>query len=294
MIVKNQFVPVKIAGKNMKHYKSLNYDVSYGEIIYVPVEHLTKGCNSNIKIICDNCGKEFERMYKTHLRCRQAHPNLDYCNYCSKAVLNNVSELMNNPENRIKIQKTCLEKYGYKSPSSSPIIREKIRQTSMEKFGDFSILGKNSIKRNDINEKMRNRTNEEWAKIKEKSNKTFYKNGSGKYSQQQLETYNIIKKKYDNVEFNYPLASFLLDIYLEKNNVKIDIEYDRWYWHQDKQRDIRRDMVLQRHYNVKVLRIKSGALIPSEKELFDCIDYLLYTEHRFKTITLSDWKEVAI
>ena len=101
----------------------------------------------------------------------------------------------------------------------------------------------------------------------------------------------MIKNKYPDAILNYPFSSLSLDIFVEINNVKIDVEYDGWFFHQDKQKDIKRDKYLQSQ-GFKTLRIRSGHLLPTEQELFDAIDYLVNTEHHFKEIILSDWKEV--
>ena len=66
---------------------------------------------------------------------------------------------------------------------------------------------------------------------------TLCKKGECPTSKQQLELFEIIKNKYSFVELNYPYSSCVLDIYICINNIKIDIEYDGWYWHQDQQRD---------------------------------------------------------
>ena len=58
----------------------------------------------------------------------------------------------------------------------------------------------------------------------------------------------------------------------------------------DKMKDLRRDRFLWSE-GIKTLRIRSGILLPTEQELFDAIDYLVNTEHHFKEIILSDWKE---
>ena len=50
-------------------------------------------------------------------------------------------------------------------------------------------------------------------------------------------------------------------------------------------------VVINRSKNIKILRIRSGELLPTEQELFEAIDYLVSTEHKFKAIILSDWKE---
>ena len=74
------------------------------------------------------------------------------------------------------------------------------------------------------------------------------------------------------------------------DSIKIDVEYDGWFWHQDKHKDLKRDKFLQSQ-GFKVLRVRSGVQLPTEEELFEAIDYLVNTEHHFKEIILSDWKE---
>ena len=73
-----------------------------------------------------------------------------------------------------------------------------------------------------------------------------------------------------------------------RDEIKIDIEYDGSYWHRDQQCDIRRDKFL-RDNGFKILRIRSSHKIPTEKELFSSIEYLLNTDCCFKELILSDW-----
>ena len=126
-------------------------------------------------------------------------------------------------------------------------------------------------------------------KIKAKAIKTLSQHGSVPTSKQQVIIYEMIKTKYPDAELNYPHSTCSLDVYLVANGVQIDIEYDAKFFH-DKQRDIKRDKFLQSQ-GFKILRVRSGHLLPTEQELFDAIDYLANTEHHFKEIVLSDWKE---
>ena len=122
---------------------------------------------------------------------------------------------------------------------------------------------------------------------------TLANNGNVPTSSQQLELYNIIKRRYPSAELNYPFSTCSLDVFIEIDDTKIDCEYDSWYFHKDQQHDIKRDKFLQ-SYGFKTLRVRSGHLLPTEQELFDAIDYLVNTEHRFKEIILSDWKEKEV
>lgn len=128
------------------------------------------------------------------------------------------------------------------------------------------------------------------SQLRSKIFETMYKNGTVPTSTQQTDVYNIIKKRYSNVELNYPFNKFSLDIFLLYNNIKIDIEYDGWYWHQDSQRDRRRDEYLKSQ-GFKIFRIRSGKKLPTEEQLFETIDKLINTDRKYTEIKLDDWKE---
>ena len=205
-----------------------------------------------------------------------------------------VENVFQSNEIQNKIAETNLEKYGAENPFASEEIKNKIVATNLQKYGveyfsqteEFLIKrGQTNIKRYGYESPMKN------IEIKEKSIKTMYEHGTQKTSTQQLKVYEMIKNKHPDVILNYPFSSLSLDIFVEINNVKIDIEYDGWFFHQDKQKDIKRDKFLQSQ-GFKTLRIRSGHLLPTEQELFDAIDYLVNTEHHFKEIVLSDWKKV--
>lgn len=168
-----------------------------------------------------------------------------------------------------KIKLTCLNKYGVEYFSQTDEYKTKTRQTCLERYGvDFpnqSIF------------------------VKEKAMKTISQNGNIKTSTQQIKVYEIIKNKYPNAALNYVFSNCLLDIFVCVNDTSIDVEYDGWFWHQDQQQDIKRDKFLQSK-GFKILRIRSGHLIPDEQEIFNKINELADTQHCFREIVLSDWK----
>lgn len=167
-----------------------------------------------------------------------------------------VEHIMQSEEFRQKIKNTNLQKYGFESPLQSPDIQQKIINTNIERYGvSYAILS-----------------------------------ASIQISSQQRKIYELIKQKYSNAELNYPFSNCLLDMFVCINNINIDIEYDGSYWHQDQQKDIRRDKFLQAQ-GFKVLRIRSGHKIPSEEKLFSAINELATTNCIFKEIILSDWNQ---
>lgn len=192
-----------------------------------------------------------------------------------------------------KIKQTCLNKYGVEYYSQTEECREKMMSTNLDKYGVPHGMQCAEIRKKAMATNLR-RYGVEYVlqnpEIQQKMIQSLTENGTGKASTQQIQLHEMIKKKYPEASLNYPFSTCSLDVFLEIDGVKIDCEYDCWYWHQDRQRDIRRDKLLQSK-GFKTLRIRSGRLLPTEQELFDAIDYLINTEHHFKEIILSDWKE---
>lgn len=321
MLIPNQLIEVKMGGRNIKHYRNLGYDVRFGDIIKVPVEHLTPGSHVLIEVFCDVCGKKMNKSYQDYL---EHHTyEMDCCTDCFQT----------------KARKTCKEKYGVEYASQAEWFQEKVKDTSLKKYGTDAIL-KADIVRQKINQTVREKYDVDYVsqsesvkeqikqtniqkygvscvmqnpkikqkaldtmekkyghqipmqvpEIKAKAQETLSKNGTTRTSKQQLQLYEIVKLKYPDAELNFPYEHCSLDVFICVNNIKIDIEYDCWYWHRDKHKDVRRGKFLQTQ-GFKVLRVKSAYQLPTEQELFDAIDYLVNTEHYFKEIILSDWKE---
>ena len=121
--------------------------------------------------------------------------------------------------------------------------------------------------------------------------KEYFEKVTVKYSKQQKAIYDTLKRHGYNVKFNVPCGRCCLDIVAYFENCKIDVEYDGWYWHQDKRKDRARDEFVKKQ-GYKVLRIKGGTLLPSNDELFKKISRLVSSIHTFDKIILSDWREV--
>lgn len=192
-----------------------------------------------------------------------------------------------------KIIKKCLEKYGVKNPSSSKEIREKVKSTCLERYGVKHIAHLESVKEKrekTFLERYGVKNASQVPEFREKVMKTMSQNGTAPTSSQQILLYNMIKSKYNNSEINYPFSNCCLDIFICEKDIKIDIEYDGWYWHQDKYKDVKRDKFLQKN-GFKILRIRSGHLLPTEEQLFEAIEELITTDRKFKEIILDDWKE---
>lgn len=206
------------------------------------------------------------------------------------------SYLFNNEDIQEKIRNTMLDKYGVDTPMKSDIIKDKIKNTNMMRYGvptaSSSPKVRAKIKKTCI-EKYGYKYVTQVPEIREKIIQSLLKNGNVPTSSQQIELHKMIQEQYPDAILNYPYDRCIFDIALIiTDNIKIDIEYDGWYWHQDKTKDIKRDYYVKSK-GWKVLRIKSANKLPEPDELFQKIEYLINTEHSHADIFLSDWKEVS-
>ena len=96
----------------------------------------------------------------------------------------------------------------------------------------------------------------------------------------------MLKDIYVDCELNYLVSNCFLDCLVVVNDIRIDVEYDGEFWHQDKQKDRKRDEFLK-SLGYKILRIKSAHNIPSIEELKNAIDILVTTNKKYTEIQLS-------
>jgi len=194
-----------------------------------------------------------------------------------------------------KTKQTNLERFGCEYPAQNEKILEKLKQTNLERYGveyytqanDF----KEKVKQTSLNKYGTEHYNQNLEVISKRI-QTLYNNGNCQTSSQQLEIYSQLKDNNYTVELNYPVSRCLLDIALFINNIKIDIEYDGYHWH-DPKKDRKRDEFLKSQ-GWKILRIKSGHKIPSLEQVQEGIFKLVNTDRTFTQIILDDWKEKKI
>lgn len=182
-----------------------------------------------------------------------------------------VDRICDIPGLRDKIGQTNLEKYGCKNPMQNEEVKERLKKTNLEKFGVENAMQHPEVRK----------------KVFEKLQGTEKVNTS----KQQKSIFKILKQKYgtNNVTLNKLLKDVFLDIEVRVDNVLIDVEYDGWYWHRDKENEDRRRNYAVISDGYKVLRIKAARDIPTNEELFDAINFLICSRHHFKEIKLSDW-----
>lgn len=217
-------------------------------------------------------------------------------------------------EYKRRVKETNLKKYGYSNPQQCPKVKQKTINTNIEKYGVentfqvecFKEKSKNTMmekygseyysQTQEFKDKLKKTSFKNWGVshplkspiIRERINNTLYNNGLIRTSSQQIAVYDMLSEIYEDTEINYVVSRSILDVAIFTNNLKIDIEYDGWYWHQNAARDRARDEFLK-SCGWKILRIKGGIKIPTIDELITAIDKLINTDRTFTYIML-DWR----
>jgi len=163
----------------------------------------------------------------------------------------------------VECQDKMKKAWGDKSIEEIDTIITKRKNTCLERYGFSSVLQIPSIR-----EKM------------------LDANGIPASSQQK-EIFSYLSSFYENISLNYPFSSIVLDIAIFLDELKINIEYDAWYWHNEF-RDRRRDEFLKSE-GWKILRIKSSHLLPDFNILDIMINKIIENGTQYNEIILKDW-----
>lgn len=249
--------------------KHKSFLMKRGTKILVKTEDLTNGSHALVQVRCDSCGKILSRPYKEYIRCHDNELG-DCCHSCEGVKFKRtiqekygVSRVFDLPEVQQKIKTANNLKYGRDWGLQSLEVREKIEKTMMDKYGVVHPLQKEEFLNKAMSTRCENMTNPT--------------------SKPQLKLSCILLQMYGNCEIEVPCDKCSLDCVILIDNQKIDVEYDGWYWHQDTNRDRRRDnFVKSKGY--KILRVKGNRqdLMPTKEQIDIAISQLLngknYTE----------------
>ena len=319
---------ITVGTRTIKHYQNLGYDCKFKDKIIVPTKHLTQNSMTKVSVVCDYCGETYNPTYSSYnknkkktiidkdccKKCRQLKskevamkaygvPHSSHLESTKEKRKNTLLEkygvdnIMKLPETIDKIKSTCIERYGEDNYCKTDISKTRHKETCLERYGVDNPSKLDEFKQKKIETSIKHYgTNSPMqdANVKSKClknrNITLYKNGTVATSSQQIEVFNILNNLGYNVEINYPEDKFSLDTALFTKDIKINIEYDGWYWHQDVKKDIIRNKILINKFGWKVLRIKSSNLIPTNEQLIDAIESLINTDSVYTEIVLDDWK----
>lgn len=289
LITKN--IITRVSGKTIRYYQSLGYALENKFIkIEIPIEHLIPTSHTKVTLLCDFCKKEFEQAYRVHIKNKTSLTKKDCCEKCIYEKNKEINILL----------------YGVENPFQRKENQEKQRKTVLEKYGVTNISSIELSKQKKL-ETRRNRTDEDNLKTREKTERTVFEKygvksvlqlkktrenlwlATSKASSQQIKIFEMLKPFYlEKIFLNYNESPFLLDMVIFIDDIKINIEYDSWYWH-NKKTDRKRDEVLKSK-GYKIFRIKSGKKIPELYDLKGKIEYLVLNKNAFYThLILSDW-----
>jgi very-short-patch-repair endonuclease len=139
-VILTKCVDVKIINHNIKHYNNLGYDVKCGDVINIPVKHLTKGSHYKVKIKCDDCGKI--KIIKYNYYNQRKNINKYLCSKCVKKVGNNdivgiygVENVSQSNAVKQKKKETNLKNWGVENVFQSEKIKKKSKKTFLKKYG---------------------------------------------------------------------------------------------------------------------------------------------------------------
>ena len=154
-----------------------------------------------------------------------------------------------------KMQSTCLEKYGVNNVLTSSETQQKIIDTNMKRYGvPYAIMNED---------------------VKAKQVQSMIDNHKNRTSKQEKKCYKLIKKTYQDCKSSVRCGKYTLDCVLNYQDIKIDIEYDGWYWHQKMQEhdSIRNNFILDKGY--KIIRIISDGKMPTITQIQSAIDNII-------------------
>lgn len=313
MLVPNQKIKVSWHNVTRKHYENKGYVFTkYRDYFYVNAEDLSLGCHAKVKVICDYCNNEFTKEYCNYLH---EHDNGKDC--CAKCQPKKNTEICMEKygvtnggateQSKIKAKQSFVQKYGVDNPMKVEAIKNKLKEGCLNKYGvpyyiytnDFKTKAKNTFidkygvdnpfASNIVQDKMKQTCMEHYGVeysgaspvVRAKMMESMCKNGTIPISnaEQQLCNILIILFGEENCYPSYPYDYLTLDCLLSYQGHLIDIEYDGWYWHKNKQDyDTRRNYFLIRR-GIDVIRFRANNAIPTEEDIQEAVDYIVKGNH---------------
>lgn len=196
------------------------------------------------------------------------------------------------PEGKEKAIQTNLVRYGVTHSSKLEETQEKKRATVRERYGVDHVAQLDSVKdkikatcleRFGVDQPMKS------PEIRQKSNETYYKNGSGHCSKQQWHIWEVV-----GGELNYPAYGYSLDILIDD----IDVEYNgsghdlcvqtgqKTREDFDKKERMRKGCLKSHGY--KILNLDSATdKLPNDETIKYIVDSLVFFLHSFDDREIS-------
>ena len=191
-----------------------------------------------------------------------------------------------------KAQQTNIRKFGVDNPFKKKEFQDKAKESTIKKYGvpNASYIPEVIEKRKETSLKKRGVPCPfQDQSVKNKIRESLYQNGNVPVSKAEIEMGKILIELYgkDNCIQSYPFENLSLDCFVKIKDTKIDVEYDGWYWHKNKQEeDKRRNCFLIRR-GFKVLRFQANNAIPTKEQIQQAVEELLSTSKKIKIIKLD-------
>lgn len=274
MLVPNQYLTIRWHPRNKEWYINKGYVFTkIGDEFTVKADDLTLYSHDKVLVQCDYCGAIIEKAFKEYIRGKKS--GKDCCKNCQK----------------FKCVDVCLEKYGVSNVFAREDVKEQIKETNKLLYGHENIAhGSLRCKVIETNmERYGVPYTTQAPEIIVKMRQSLYENGNVPSSKKEKEICQMLEDIYglESCFPNYAYDRLNFDCLLIINNIKIDVEYDGWYWHKDKQEeDKRRNYFLTRR-GFKVLRIRSSEEMPTKEQIIEAVNILLSTDKKLMYIDLD-------
>lgn len=273
----NQLIQIKWHSHNKQHFISKGYQFTkIGDILQVKAKDLPLKSGMKVVCICDYCGKSFSTNYAVYNKSKERGKIC--CKNCKQQ----------------KSEESFLNKYGVNSPGASKECREKAQESMLNKYGHrFAMqteIGQQHFK-NTMKERFGVENPNFCPALSLKAKQAMYKNGTVSSSKPEQEMCKMLASLFgeENCFPSYPVDRTNLDCLLVVQGIKIDVEYDGWYWHKDKQdKDRKRNhWLISQGY--KIIRILGNTkdILPSYDRLQEEVDYIL-AGHNIGYIDMND------
>lgn len=312
MLKLGEVVEIRWNPMNKSFYENKGYIYTgMGDVVLVKVEDLQPSSRIKVKVVCDYCCKEIEMFMYAYTSSTKNRDTVA-CGDCKikktkRTLLKTygVENCMQMPNIRDKMFETLEKRYGVSVPSQLPQHKEAIKnydkeaakkqyiQTCLDKYGvdNTSKLPSTISKmKNTCREKYGGESSQCDPSVHYKTIQSMLNGGNMLTSKPEREMVELLKSIYGDSccypQYNFSKCCF--DCLLEVQGVKIDIEYDGKYWHnQTEEIDKRRDFYVMRQ-GIKVLRFRGNTKPPSKDMITKGVDYLVNSEHHHLIIDIEE------
>lgn len=302
MLLKDELVEIGWCSNNKNKYVARGYlYTKMGDKFLAKIEDVMElSKDTKIPVRCDFCGEIYYPTARNYMK-RMKYDAVDCCVACKGLKIKNtcqqkygVDNVMQVKEVKDKFVDTCLDRYGVEFPLQNKNIYEKTQNSLNARYGiengvaDLRTVGEIQDRINSTNMERYNGKSPFCSKeIRRKIRVKFFENGTCATSQKQIDLCNTLKNIYGDCALNYPCGLVSLDCFITVDGVKIDIEYDGWYWHKDTtEKDKRRDYFVKKE-GYKILRFLAYKdRLPTIDEIVTSVNTLTTTNKDFIKIEL--------